>query len=206
MNHPEFFDRIPPITLFDPLADFLGAFEGGLVDIHFIDVVRLAGHSCPTIAGSWLMAREALKALYPDAIPERGNIAVAMQHAKSEGVNGVMANVFSLITGATEEGGFHGIAGQFDRRHLLSFGNPIPGTVRFTRKDSGQSVVVSFDASRVPSHPAVGELMSLVLAGAADARQKKMFHQAWQKRVESIMLYADRQHPLVKVIRPGESA
>lgn len=200
MNHPEFFDRIPPLTLFDPLADFLGAFENGRVDIHFIDVVRLAGHSCPTIAGSWLMAREALKTLYPDAIPERGNIEVAMRGAKSEGVNGVMANVFALITGATEEGGFHGLAGQFDRRHLLSFGNRIDGTVRFTRRDSGASVAVSFDASRVPSHPATGELMALMISGEATVEQKKMFQQAWQKRVESIMLYADHRHPLVKIL------
>ena len=76
MQYPAFFDQAPTITLRDPLADLLGAAEDGLIDYHYVDAVRLAGHSCPTIAGAYLMARAALRTLYPDGPAERGGVAV----------------------------------------------------------------------------------------------------------------------------------
>lgn len=203
VNYPAFFAEIPPITLFDPLADFFGAPAQGIVEFHFIDVVRQAGHCCPTIAGSWLMAREGLKALYGSEMPQRGNIAVAMQKPVTEGVTGVMANLFTLVTGATELSGFHGLAGQFDRRGLLSFSNPISGTVRFTRKDTLKHVTVAFDASAIPVNPAIGNLMPLMLAGEATPQQKKGFQQHWQERVRMILLHNDPQRPLVTLTSQG---
>lgn len=65
MKHPAFFDEAPRIVVRDPLADLLGAAEGGLLEYRYLDAVRLAGHSCPTVAGAWLMARAALRSLYP---------------------------------------------------------------------------------------------------------------------------------------------
>ena len=50
MSFPEFFKQVPDITLADPLADFLGAAEGGLLRYGYADAVKLAGHSCPTVA------------------------------------------------------------------------------------------------------------------------------------------------------------
>lgn len=198
-SYPAFFDQIPPITLHDPFAEFLGAFANGQIDIYFVDVVRLAGHSCPTIAGAYLMASEGLKALYGDALPQRGNIEVAMQQIQSEGVCGVLANVFSYITGATEHSGFHGLAGQFDRRHLLSFGNNIAATVQFTRKDNNHSVLVSFDHRSIPANSKMSELMSLMLSDAADEDQKKEFHQLWQNRVKAILLHDKNKQALVHI-------
>ena len=55
-HFPAFFQDIPPLTLRDPLAALLGAAEGGLIDYRYADAVKLAGHSCPTVAGAWLMA------------------------------------------------------------------------------------------------------------------------------------------------------
>ena len=74
MAFPAFFADIPPITLRDPLAELLGAAENGLIEYHFADAVKLAGHSCPTVAGAWLMTVRALRALYGDETPVRGNI------------------------------------------------------------------------------------------------------------------------------------
>ena len=197
MSYPEFFDHVLPIKLIDPFARFLGAFDDGIIDIHFVDVVRLAGHSCPTIAGAWLMAYEGLQALYGDELPQRGNIDIAMQQSQSEGVCGVIANVFSYITGATEESGFHGIAGQFDRRHLLSFNNNIGATAQLRRKDTGHSVRVSFDHSPIPSNPKVGELMPLMLSGQASEEQQQEFRHLWQSRVEAILFHDKINQPLV---------
>jgi len=55
MAFPEFFARIPTLTLRDPLAELLGAADGGLIEYCFADAVKLAGHSCPTVAGAWLI-------------------------------------------------------------------------------------------------------------------------------------------------------
>ena len=76
MPYPAFFDLVPRMRMHDPLAEFLGAFEGGIVEYAYIDAVRLAGHSCPTVAGAYWLTRQALLALYPDALPERGGCKV----------------------------------------------------------------------------------------------------------------------------------
>src|SRR5690606_11154863 len=74
MAFPAFFAQAPRIALHDPLAQLLGASDDGLIEYGYEDAVRLAGHSCPTVAGAWLMTVRALRALYPDAPPQRGDI------------------------------------------------------------------------------------------------------------------------------------
>ena len=74
MAFPDFYARIPPLTLRDPLAAILGAAKDGILEYRYEDAVRLAGHSCPTVAGAWLMARHGLAALYPNEMPVLGNI------------------------------------------------------------------------------------------------------------------------------------
>lgn len=51
MQLPAFFDEVPAIVVTDPLAETLGAAEGGLIEYRYVDAVKLAGHSCPTVAG-----------------------------------------------------------------------------------------------------------------------------------------------------------
>lgn len=63
MQYSAFFDKVKPIVLYDPLAEFLGAAEAGRVEYAYLDAVKLAGHSCPTVAGAYLMAMKALQAL-----------------------------------------------------------------------------------------------------------------------------------------------
>ena len=41
----------------DPLARFLGAAEDGVIEYTYADTVKLAGHSCPTVASAYLMTR-----------------------------------------------------------------------------------------------------------------------------------------------------
>lgn len=97
---PEFFAAAPRIRLRDPLADFLGASTDGILEYEYADVVKLAGHSCPTVASAYLMARAALSALFPGTLAERGAVRVAMPQPAHEGVSGVMGNVISFVTGA----------------------------------------------------------------------------------------------------------
>jgi hypothetical protein len=128
MNFPEFFESAPRITVRDPLARFLGAVEDGIIEYTYSDAVKLAGHSCPTVASAYLMTRAAMRALYPAAFPERGGIRVELRDDRLTGVAGVVANVVSLLTGASNDTGFKGIAGRFDRRCLLSFGAESPAS------------------------------------------------------------------------------
>jgi len=76
MEVPAFYDDVPPILVRDALAETLGAAAGGLMDYRYVDAVKLAGHSCPTVAGAWLMTRAALAHLYPGEIPRRGQLRV----------------------------------------------------------------------------------------------------------------------------------
>jgi CRP-like cAMP-binding protein len=43
MHTPAFFDAVPAIVVADPLAETLGAAEGGLIEYRYVDAVRLAG-------------------------------------------------------------------------------------------------------------------------------------------------------------------
>ena len=52
------------------------------------------------------MTIKALKELYKDELPVRGEIRVELRDSKSSGTTGVLANVASFITGAKEEDGF----------------------------------------------------------------------------------------------------
>jgi hypothetical protein len=70
MRFADFFDPAPRITLRDPLAQFLGAAEDGIIEYRRTGVVKLPGHSCPTVASAYLMTRAALAALHPDSMPE----------------------------------------------------------------------------------------------------------------------------------------
>ncbi|EIL97261.1 hypothetical protein RHOFW104T7_07555 [Rhodanobacter thiooxydans] len=189
MNYPAFYEQAPRIRMRDPLAAFLGAAQDGLMEYAYVDAVRLAGHSCPTVAGAWLMARTALRALYADEPAERGGVAVHMPAAEGEGVTGVIAQVLTLVTGAAAGNGFHGIGGRFVRQSLLDYATA-PGTaaVQFTRRDNGAAVAVELDLSTVPAAPNLRELMVGALQPGAGAEQRAAFAQAWQGRVQRLLL------------------
>jgi formylmethanofuran dehydrogenase subunit E len=189
MSHPAFYDQAPRIVMRDPLAAFLGATDDGMLEYRYIDAVRLAGHSCPTVAGAYLMARTALRALYPDRPAERGGIAVRMPAAEDDGVTGVIAQVLTLITGAAARNGFHGIGGRFVRQSLLEFSDVEGATaVQFSRLDNGQAVAVELDLSTVPAPANLRELMGAALDPAATIEQRAALARAWQARVQRLLL------------------
>ena len=117
-HFPSFFNQAPTITVRDPLAEFLGAAQDGILTYRYADAVRLCGHSCPTVAGAYLMVIKGLKALYGEELPQRGDIEAFMQGERDEGTVGVTASVVQLLTGAAPETGFGGVgtAGRFARR------------------------------------------------------------------------------------------
>ncbi|MDO9224796.1 MAG: hypothetical protein Q8M09_04155 [Pseudomonadota bacterium] len=188
MSFPEFFTQIPALTLHDGLAEVLGAAAGGVIEYHYEDVVRLAGHSCPTVAGAWLLARHGLAALYPEGMPERGGIRVELCAAQDAGTTGVVGAVLGLITGAAGEGGFKGLGPRFGRRELLQFGVEMPAEVRFTRLDNGAAVQLEYHPEAVPPAAGMQTLMPRVVSGQADAFERAEFARLWQERVQRILL------------------
>ncbi len=193
MNFPDFFDQAPVIPTRDPFAETLGAAQGGMLEYRYVDAVRLAGHSCPTVAGAFLMGRAALAALYPEEPAERGNIAVHMPAPEHEGVTGVMAQVLTLLTGAAGDNGFHGIQGHFRRKGLLSFAQQREGeAIVFRRMDTGARVSVNLDVALVPGDPAQGGRLMAILQDRADDATRAAFATAWQDRVRRLLLdFAD---------------
>jgi len=191
MNYPTFFQNTPSITLRDPLSNFLGTFEDGLVEFSYLDVVKSAGHSCPTVAGAYISTVKGIEALYGDEIPTRGGIKVSIKDDSLEGVTGVIANVITQITGATELTGFKGINGNFARNNLMSFNADIDAQITFTRLDSGKTVKVSYNPSSVQGDPKQQLLMGKIMQGQATPEDKKEFGILWQKRVEAIFDHID---------------
>jgi hypothetical protein len=185
---PDFAAQAPRITVRDPLAAFLGAATDGIIEYTYADAIKLAGHSCPTVASAWLMARAGLASLFPDRLPERGGVRVQLPQPAAEGVSGVIGNVLALVTGAAGEGGFHGIGPHFDRRGLLAFGADVNAQVRLTRLDTGAAVRVSVRTELVPGDPRMRELLPRCLPGAATPEQQAQFRSLWQDRVRRLLL------------------
>jgi hypothetical protein len=201
MKYPDFYDAAPKISLYDPLAEFLGAAEGGVLQYGYLDAVKLAGHSCPTVASAYCATRQALACLYPDKMPVRGDIKVEFSQEMTSGVTGVIANVVSMLTGATSDTGFKGLAGRFDRRRKLFFSVDMPGEIRFTRLDTNQSVNAISNLQLVPSSPRMSELISACISNTATQPEIAEFQSLWQGRVRSILLEHSND-PEVFVITP----
>jgi hypothetical protein len=199
MDFPDFFAAAPVILTRDPLAEFLGAAAGGVLEYRYADAVRLAGHSCPTVAAAFLMTRRALAMLYADTLPVRGEIRVDLRQARDAGTTGVIASIATLVTGATADSGFRGLAGQFNRRDKLFFGQPLTaGDLRFTRLDTGAAVEVAARLEHVAADPRMGELMPACLAGESSAEATALFRTLWQDRVRRLLLdHADDAETIV---------
>ncbi len=188
MSYPAFYNLVRKISLHDPLAELLGASADGLLEYGYLDAVKLAGHSCPTVAGAYLMTLKALAALYGEDIPARGNIWVAFRDDQSSGVTGVIANVVSQITGAAGDGGFKGLAGQFKRSGLLSFNSGIEGMIRFERIDRLCAVEADYHPERVPADGNMSTLLQRLLAQREGAGDRAAFAALWQDRVRCILI------------------
>lgn len=186
MKYPDFFNNIETIKLKDDLSNFLGATENGIIEFSYIDIVKSAGHSCPTILGAYLMTREGLKALYKNELPKRGEIKVEFKENVEEGVTGAISNVVTNITGATKNTGFKGIMGLFSRNNLMSFENDISSNIKFTRTDTNKSVEVFYNPSSFPPKQEMQKLMQKCITKTASEDEIIEFRKLWQERVAEI--------------------
>ena len=206
MNYPNFFDTIPPIFLYDPLTRILGVNSDGIIIYTYLDTVKLAGHSCPTTAGSFLMLKRGLKILYPESLPKRGDIKIELKEDAGNGSIGVVASIASLITGASDEKGFKGLGGNHARNNRLFFNAPIPKFMRLSRLDNGAYVDIGYDPSAVPEAPLLNALKSKVMGNIASDEEAREFGRLWQERVRKILIDYGEMSEIISVEAGPEGA
>ena len=194
----DFFHEVEPIRFREPFAETLGVFkkEDAVLEYTFVDVVKMAGHACPTTAGAYLCCAEALKKLYPNVLPIRGDISITVYGEPDEGVYGVISQVFSFLTGAAPESGFRGLVHKFRRKDLLRFSlekiDPDALCFEFKRIDNNTDVLVKFFPNNVPfaqeKAKQLGVLLEKVLWGAAKEDERRKFQDLWQEKVRNMLL------------------
>ncbi len=190
----DFFNKIEPIKLIDPLASVLGVVEeNSEIYYYYSEIVKFAGHSCLAVSGAFVITKLALKELYGKELPIRGEIKVKFKGNAELNVNGPISQVVSFITGAAGNTGFKGLAGKYNRFNLLSFddSNPpekgVTAQIEFERIDNGSKVEIEYRPIKIPKEIAMGELMPLVLSEKATAQEKIRFGNLWQKGVEIVL-------------------
>jgi len=194
----DFIKEVKPIRIKEPLAETLGAFkeDNNILEYSFADVIKMAGHACPTVAGAYMSCQKALEMLYPSDIPVRGEITVMVYGEPDEGVYGVMAQVFSLLTGAAPTSGFRGLGHKFRRKDLLKFSaekiDPQAMCFAFERLDNGKAALVRFYPQQVPSFEGkakrLKELLEKVIWEAAKSEEKREFQELWMEKVKDMLL------------------
>lgn len=194
----DFLIEIEPIIFREPLAETLGAFKEKDVTLEytFIDVVKMAGHACPTTAGAYICCQKGLEKLYPDETPVRGEISITVYGEQDEGVYGVMGQVFSFLTGAAPASGFRGLGHKFRRKDLLTFSTEKIDSeamcFEFTRLDNKQTVLVKLYPHKVPfpeeKARRLGELLEKVIWEAAKEDEKKEFQNLWMEKVKNMFI------------------
>ncbi|MBI4335366.1 MAG: hypothetical protein HY589_01780 [Candidatus Omnitrophica bacterium] len=185
-----FYEDVEPIELREPLAEFLGAInEGEEFIFTYADAVKLAGHSCPAVSGAYKITQKALKALYENETPVRGQVGVRVLGNVDNGANGPMAQVIGLITGAAAETGFAGLGQRFHRKNKLVFDteNEKPGAFIFTRDDNQKKVEVSYHPENIPTPERMSDLLTKCIVGTATEKQQEEFKRMWQERVRIVL-------------------
>ncbi len=135
------YDKAGVIKIKDPFATHTG-YPADSADVFFIslrDIAKYHGKVCPGIATGFLMIKQVLDSLYPDKLPERGQIKVACSRGSD------LLDVAGYITGARS---FYG-RGEINRNDLvvdtaLNPHQPMSFTMIFARKDTGLAYRVVF--------------------------------------------------------------
>lgn len=185
------YEYADPIHIRDPVAEALAVLDpGDPFAVDYGDVVKTAGHSCPTAAGAFRITQRGLAELYPDAYPVRGEIEVTAGGPKADATYGVMSRIVSYITGAAEEDGFGGLSGGHGgRKNLLNFGEiETDGpTFVFRRLDTDEAVEVTYRVWAVPGAGPGVQYLGKLVEGTATDEERSAFAASWHDRVREVL-------------------
>lgn len=197
----DFINKIPALRMQEPFAKFLGASPDGIFTYSYADAVKLAGHSCGTVAGAYLMVVKGLSALYGEELPVRGDIEVFMRDGCEQGATGVVAAIVGFLTGATTETGFPGLGPDllFKRKNLLVFDAAIDSQMALRRRDTGAAVTIDIETQMIPIQPQMDEVKLKVFDGTASSAEIALFQEIWQGYVYAILVEYANDPNLVRV-------
>jgi hypothetical protein len=180
-----------PIIVRDPFLEFLGlVLAGEPIAITFPELVKAAGHVCPTVAGAYLILRHGLKALYGSEPAVRGAVRVTAYGGPADFGYGPIAQLVNFVIGAAPDTGFGGLArGRFRRRDLFLFRRDDirRNEFDFERLDSGRRVRVIYDPSVIPAPGELATSIAPALSDAASVDDVARFRRLWLQRVEDIL-------------------
>lgn len=185
MNIKDISRSLPTIKCKDPLSQFLGSFDGGVIEYDFEYIAKLTGHACPTVLTTYLSAIAVAKTLYGDDMPVRGDVEILLKDAKENATIGVSALVFSAIFGAGDEGGFKGIGGEFVRNNKCKFEADIPSFALFSRLDTGECVYLDFDFGGMQSLPTPN--VGVALQKFLQSDDISEFQEGWLDKLKTIV-------------------
>ena len=194
---------VDPIRVRDPFLEFLGLVgPGQAITITFEELVKAAGHLCPTVAGAYLILRHGLAALYDAKPAVRGEVRVTAYGGPRDFGYGPISQLVNLVIGAAPETGFGGLGpGRFTRRDLFVFkaDDLRRNEFDFERLDSGQAVHVTYDPSRVPPPAGLHSSLAPALKEPAPADDVVRFRTLWLGYVRDILSSDGRAVHLVKL-------
>ncbi|WP_158854377.1 hypothetical protein [Halorhabdus sp. CUG00001] len=182
-----------PIRIRDPVAEALAVLEPGEpFVVTYEDVVKAAGHSCPTASGAYRIAQLGLDALYPDGHPVRSEIGVLAAGPRDDATYGVIGRLISYVTGAAQKDGFAGLAGGHgNRQNMLAFdafdSDSAAPTFRFRRTDTDETVEVTYHVGDVPDGGTVLGNLQQIIEGTASNEDRELFADLWHSRVQSVL-------------------
>lgn len=183
--------RIEPIIVRDPFLEFLGLVRPQQpVAVTFEELVKAAGHLCPTVAGAYLILRHGLVALYGNDLPVRGEVRVTAYGRPQDFGYGPMAQLVNLVIGAAPETGFGGLGGgRFARRNLFLFkADDIRcNEFDFERLDNHRAVHVVYDPGSIAAPAALYSEIAAALAESATPQDVARFRTLWLRRVQDIL-------------------
>ena len=203
----DFFNKVEPITMRDKLAETLGAVDTKeVIHYSFTDCIKVAGHACASVASAFQMTKLALKELYGDEVPARGEMSVKLSGGRTEGATGPIGQVISFLTGAAVETGFNGLGGRHVRANLFSYDESLDKegsglAALFTRTDTGKSVKVFANPGALPmtdDEIAGAQLMPQVIGGGATKEEADHFYRYWQGKNRKILT---EDHPGVFTLK-----
>ena len=190
MKYPDFFNNVETIKIYDDLSQFLWVNDDWVIELSYLDIVKAAGHSCGTVAWTYLVALEWLKALYKEELPKRWDIKVELKKTPLEDNAWVVWSVLSIITWATIDFGFGWIpGGKYNRRDLLFFWSDIEWDVCLTRLDTNEKVNITYTPWKIVKPMEI--LKSAIMPGATQ-EDKDSFPTRFQEMVKTVLNNADK--------------
>ncbi len=180
-----------PLVVRDPFLEFLGLVHPGeTIAVTFAELVKAAGHLCPTVAGAYLILRHGLAALYGEEPAVRGNVRVTAYGGPEDFGYGPIAQLVNLVVGAAPDTGFAGLGpGLFRRRDLFVFKRHDirRNEFDFERLDTHRAVHVTYEPAAIPPPAGLHASIGPALSEAATPEDLARFRTLWLRRVQDIL-------------------